>query len=36
VRDAAADDLPQGIHTVTLGIGDLNGIMRGKRVVAAR
>lgn len=24
--------LPDGIHTVTMGVGDLNGIMRGKRI----
>lgn len=27
--------LPKGIHTVILGIGDLNGIMRGKRIPAS-
>lgn len=26
--------LPEGTHTVVLGIGDLNGIMRGKRIPA--
>ncbi|MCP4493742.1 MAG: glutamine synthetase [Gammaproteobacteria bacterium] len=25
-------DLPEHIHTVALGVGDLNGIMRGKRI----
>lgn len=29
------EDLPDGVHTVVLGIGDLNGILRGKRVTAA-
>ena len=28
--------LPQGTHTVALGLGDLNGIMRGKRIPAAQ
>ncbi len=28
--------LPDGIHTVAIGIGDLNGVMRGKRVAAER
>ncbi len=27
--------LPNGIHTVILGLGDLNGIMRGKRIPAS-
>ena len=27
--------LPQGTHTVVLGLGDLNGIMRGKRIPAS-
>lgn len=27
-------DLPEGTHTVILGVGDLNGIMRGKRIPA--
>lgn len=27
--------LPEGTHTVVLGIGDLNGIMRGKRIPAS-
>jgi len=27
--------LPEGTHTVTLGLGDLNGIMRGKRIPAS-
>lgn len=35
MRDAATDDLPDDIHTVILGIGDLNGILRGKRITAA-
>ena len=26
--------LPEGIHTVALGLGDINGIMRGKRIPA--
>ncbi|MFT7026357.1 MAG: glutamine synthetase [Paracoccaceae bacterium] len=33
--DAAADDLPAGVRTVILGVCDLNGILRGKRVAAA-
>ena len=28
-------ELPPGIHTVALGFGDLNGILRGKRIAAA-
>ena len=28
--------LPKDIHTVVLGMGDLNGIMRGKRIPASR
>lgn len=33
----AGDDfsLPEGTHTVILGLGDLNGIMRGKRIPAS-
>ncbi len=27
--------LPEGIHTVVLGVGDINGIMRGKRIPAS-
>lgn len=27
--------LPQGIHTVVMGLGDLNGILRGKRIPAS-
>ena len=27
--------LPEGTHTVILGIGDINGIMRGKRIPAS-
>lgn len=27
--------LPDGIHTVAMGLGDLNGIMRGKRIPAS-
>ena len=27
--------LPEGTHTVALGLGDLNGIMRGKRIPAS-
>ena len=26
--------LPEGTHTVILGVGDLNGLMRGKRIPA--
>ena len=32
--EATAPSLPDGIRTVAIGIGDLNGIMRGKRVTA--
>lgn len=32
---ATAFSLPPGTHTVALGIGDLNGIMRGKRIPAS-
>ncbi len=28
--------LPDGVHTVAIGLGDLNGVMRGKRVPAER
>ena len=28
-------ELPEGTHTVILGVGDLNGIMRGKRIPAS-
>lgn len=28
-------DLPEGTHTVVMGLGDLNGIMRGKRIPAS-
>ena len=28
-------ELPDGIHTVVVGLGDLNGILRGKRIPAA-
>ncbi len=28
-------ELPEGTHTVVLGMGDLNGIMRGKRIPAS-
>ena len=28
--------LPEGTHTVVLGLGDLNGIMRGKRIPASQ
>ena len=27
--------LPTGCHTVVLGVGDANGIMRGKRIPAS-
>ena len=27
--------LPDGVHTVALGFGDLNGILRGKRIPAS-
>ena len=26
--------LPEGVHTVVLGMGDLNGLLRGKRIPA--
>ena len=29
------NSLPEGTHTVVLGLGDLNGIMRGKRIPAS-
>ena len=28
--------LPEGVHTIAVGFGDLNGVMRGKRVPAER
>ena len=28
----AINELPEGTHTVAIGFGDLNGIMRGKRI----
>ncbi len=28
--------LPDGVHTVAIGLGDLNGVMRGKRIPAER
>lgn len=28
-------DLPEGTHTVVLGVGDVNGVMRGKRIPAS-
>lgn len=31
----ARDELPENTHTVVLGLGDLNGIMRGKRIPAS-
>ena len=33
--DKPVFDLPEGTHTVVLGLGDLNGIMRGKRIPAS-
>jgi len=30
------ENLPEGTHTVALGIGDANGIMRGKRIPASQ
>lgn len=33
--DAATADLPADVHTVIVGIGDFNGILRGKRIAAA-
>lgn len=35
MRDAATDDLPDGVRCVILGVSDLNGILRGKRIAAA-
>lgn len=29
-------DLPPGTHTIVLGVGDVNGVMRGKRIPAAQ
>ena len=34
-QDVQFENLPDGIHTVAMGIGDLNGIMRGKRIPAS-
>ena len=31
-----ATPLPEGTHTVALGIGDMNGLLRGKRIPAAQ
>lgn len=31
----ASFELPEGTHTVVLGLGDLNGILRGKRIPAS-
>ena len=28
--------LPEGTHTVSLGLGDMNGLLRGKRIPAAQ
>lgn len=33
--NTATTELPGGTHTVVVGIGDLNGIMRGKRIPAS-
>lgn len=33
--NAATTELPAGTHTVVLGVGDMNGIMRGKRIPAS-
>ena len=33
--EVSAFPLPEGTHTVALGLGDLNGIMRGKRIPAS-
>ncbi|MFP6744831.1 MAG: glutamine synthetase family protein [Alphaproteobacteria bacterium] len=33
--NTATTELPAGIHTVVVGVGDLNGIMRGKRIPAS-
>jgi len=33
--NASSSELPAGTHTVVLGVGDLNGIMRGKRIPAS-
>jgi glutamine synthetase len=32
---ASAFALPQGTHTIVLGVGDVNGVMRGKRIPAS-
>jgi glutamine synthetase len=32
---ANGTELPTGIHTIALGMGDLNGIIRGKRISAS-
>ena len=29
-------DLPEGVHTIVLGVGDVNGYMRGKRIPATQ
>ena len=34
-NDCPFEKLPEGTHTVAMGAGDLNGIMRGKRVPAS-
>ena len=34
-QDVQFENLPDGIHTVAMGVGDLNGIMRGKRIPAS-
>ena len=33
--NTATTELPAGTHTVVVGVGDLNGIMRGKRIPAS-
>jgi glutamine synthetase len=33
--NTATTELPAGTHTVVMGVGDLNGIMRGKRIPAS-
>lgn len=35
MQSTADFSLPPGVHTVILGVGDLNGIMRGKRIPAS-
>ncbi len=34
-KDSSFETLPEGTHTIAMGAGDLNGIMRGKRIPAS-